>query len=50
MLTEQIFTWDDLNLTIINESFENNDIRIRFFQKLINKFIIMTMNMIKIKL
>ena len=48
---EQIFTWDELNLTIINESFENNDIRIKvFFQKLTIHIIIMTMNMIKIKL
>lgn len=35
---EQIFTWDDLNLTIINESLENNDIRVKFFSKAKNKF------------
>ena len=35
---EQIFTWDELNLTIINESFENNDIRIKVFSKANNTY------------
>ena len=35
---EQIFTWDELNLTIINESFENNDIRIKVFSKASNTY------------
>ena len=35
---KNVYTWDDFNLTIINESLENNDIRIKFFSKAINEF------------
>ena len=35
---KNVYTWDDFNLTIINESLENNDIRIKFFSKANNKF------------
>ena len=34
----KVYTWDDFNLTIINESLENKDIRIKFFSRAINKF------------
>jgi len=35
---EQIFTWDDLNLTIINESLEDNEIKIKVFSKAKNSY------------
>ena len=35
---KNVYTWDDFNLTIINEALESNDIRIKFFSKANNKF------------